>query len=123
MWISVLKIPRAFTHITKLSNNICLPSTPYDPKCSFKCLRIGGIEILNDPITNTLQPTTVNGNFALSMFALIPLRHPTIAFVFPVEPYTLENARDTVINHTLLARASIFNTLSTQLKRFHAAGE
>lgn len=87
---------------------------PVPPRCPSGCLAMGGIEILNDPITDSSQ-ALIDGNSVPNIFCSNPATESTIiAFSLPINLH-FNTAHEAIISHVLLVRASIFSLLSKQL--------
>ncbi|KAL5632619.1 hypothetical protein ACGC1H_005538 [Rhizoctonia solani] len=84
---------------------------PSPPSCFYKCLKMGCIRIINEPLSDTFQPIPTSSNYAPSVFAPDPSESSNIvAFSLSIQLHAIGARQSHIIKHTLLACASVFST-------------
>lgn len=83
---------------------------PAPPICARECIDIPRIEIINEPISSSTRTASTNTNPVPNMFMPNPSPESTIiGFSILVRLRATPNTFERVVNHTLLARASLFS--------------
>ncbi|KAJ1303321.1 hypothetical protein OPQ81_011517 [Rhizoctonia solani] len=97
---------------------------PSCPGCSRECLKMESIKILSEPPADTFQLIPASGNHAPITFTPDPSEAASIiAFSLSIRLRAFGVTHTNVIKHTLLARASVFNTPSSPPKHIYTFDE
>ncbi|CAE6464397.1 unnamed protein product [Rhizoctonia solani] len=84
---------------------------PSPPGCARECLKMGSINIINEPSADTFQFIPMSSNLAPSVFTPDPSEAANIiAFSLSIQLRAFGATQINDIKHTLLARASAFST-------------